>query len=76
MTEQLDPTEEHVELTFQDQTRWVPSYVARQLPSDPDEVFQMTYAEAMAYINQRQFSDFANRAQRKFVDSHFRDLGR
>lgn len=72
----LDPTEQHVEVQFQDQVRWVPAYVARQLPSDEDEIFQMTYAEAMAYVNERQFRDFANAAQSKFVDSHFRDLRR
>lgn len=72
----LDPTEEHVEIQFRDQTRWVPAYVARQLPWDPDETFTMTYVEAMAYVNQRQLSGFANNAQNKMIDAHFRNLRR
>lgn len=72
----IDPTDDHVEVTFREGPRWVPRYVANQLPEQGEEAYTMTYAEAMAYINKRQFSDFANDQQRKFVDAHFRGLGR
>ena len=70
----IDPTDEHTEITFRDGPRWVPAYIATQI--DPDEAYLVTYAEAMELLNKRQFSDFANNAQRKFVDSHFNRLGR
>jgi hypothetical protein len=70
----IDPTDEHMEITFRDGPRWVPSYVGRQL--DPDEAYLITYAEAMDLINKQQFADYANGAQQKFIDSHFRGLGR
>lgn len=70
----IDPTDEHFEVEFRDGPRWVPGYVARQL--DLEDTFTMTYAEAMDAINKGQFADFVNGQQRRFVDAHFRDLGR
>lgn len=72
----LDPTSDHIEVTFREGPRWVPRYVADQLPDGGEEAYTMTYAEAMDYINKRQLADFANDMQGKFVDAHFRGLGR
>jgi hypothetical protein len=70
----IDPTDEHMEVTFRDGPRWVPTYVGQQL--DPDETYLVTYAEAMDQINKRQFSDYVNGQAEKFVSAHFRGLGR
>jgi hypothetical protein len=64
--------DDHEEVRFREGKRWVPGYLARQLP-DEEELLTMTYAEAMAYINRKQFENWANDAQQRVIDRHFRE---
>lgn len=59
----------HVEVQFRDGIRWMPRYIADRFPED---IYTMTYAEAMAWYNQRQFADHVNQAQDRIIADHFR----
>jgi hypothetical protein len=64
--------DDSTEVEFREGRRFVPGYIARQLP-ERDLLITMTYAQAMDWINRQQLIDYANAAQRKAVNAHFKD---